>query len=70
MLYRERDLRDLVQRLQHSGHRVAPLDLTLGDLLEDHAVDLPPYAAEPHLKLLLGSHITTSVLLAVQRAGG
>jgi hypothetical protein len=68
VLFRESDLRELVDRLERDGHRVAPLDTELGDELLDRHVDAPPFSSEPHLKLELGGHITTSVSIIIQRA--
>lgn len=69
VLFRARDLRRLVGRLEQAGHAVAPLDLAPGDLVLDRFVDLPPYEAhEPHLVLAFMGHTTTSVALVVRKA--
>ncbi|WP_125256160.1 class I SAM-dependent methyltransferase [Brevundimonas fluminis] len=68
VLFRARDLRALADRLTAAGHRVAPLDLTPGDAPLDRFLDLPPYRAEPHLKLALEGYETTSVGIIVTRA--
>lgn len=67
VLFRDRDLRALAERLTARGHRVAPLDLTPGDAPLDRYLDLPPYRAEPHLKLALEGFETTSVGVIVTR---
>jgi glycosyltransferase involved in cell wall biosynthesis/SAM-dependent methyltransferase len=67
VLFRESDLRALIDRLEAQGHVVAPLDTELGDELLDQHVDVPPFRLEPHLKLELGGHITTSVAIIVRR---
>jgi hypothetical protein len=68
VVYRERDVLELVRRLESAGHEVAALDLSRGDGLLDHYVDVPPYADEPVLRFLLGSYALTSVAIVV-RAG-
>jgi SAM-dependent methyltransferase len=69
VLFRARDLHALADRLTAAGHRVAPLDLTPGDAPLDRHLDLPPYRPEPHLKLALEGHETTSVGIIVTRGG-
>jgi hypothetical protein len=68
VVYRERDVREIVQRLEAAGHEVAALDLSRGEGVLDQYVDLPPYADEPVLRFLLGQYTLTSVALVV-RAG-
>jgi SAM-dependent methyltransferase len=67
VLFRARDLRELADRLTAAGHHVAPLDLTPGGGPVDRYLDLPPYRAEPHLKLALERFYTTSVAIVVTR---
>lgn len=67
VLYRERDLRDLVRRLEDAGHNVAPLDLAGGDQPLDGYIDVPPYRPQPHLKLAIAGYACTSVGLIIQR---
>jgi hypothetical protein len=57
----------LVEGLERAGHTVAPLDTALGDEFLDLHVDVPPYHTEPHLKLELGGHVTTSLAIIVRR---
>ncbi len=69
VLFRESDLRSLITRMEAEGHLVAPFDTAMGEEFLDFQVDAAPYITEPHLKLELGGHITTSVALIVQRSG-
>ena len=69
VLYRRRDLHDLVEQLRASGHRVMPLDLDAGNGPVDRYVDIPPYRNDPHLRLSVAGFVTTSVGVVVQRAG-
>ena len=66
-IYRRRDIERLVQTLEQEGHRVWPLNLQPGTGPVDHYVDVPPYRAEPHLKLRLWRFVITSVGLAIER---
>ena len=67
VLYRRRDLIELSDRLSRRGHTVEPLRLESGGLLPDFLVDLPPYRGNPHLKLRIGEHVSTSVGLVIRR---
>ena len=67
-LFRKQDLEAMLGRLAAAGHEVWPLNLHPGSAALDAHVDLPPYAM-PHLKLALGRYVTTSIGLAVRKAG-
>jgi hypothetical protein len=67
VLFRKKDLVGLCKKLEERGHWVEPLRIEPGDLPPDYLVDVPPYASNPHLKLLLASYVTTSVGLIVRR---
>lgn len=64
-IYTERDMRNLIVRLEQSGFQVAPLNLNIGDGNVDHVVDTPPFSNSPHLKLELSGHVSTSIGLIV-----
>ncbi len=68
VLFRRRDLRELAGRLEAAGHEVALLHLDEGTGALDTYVDVPPYVAEPHIRLLYRNVTTTSVALVI-RAG-
>ncbi len=67
VLFRRQDLEALERRLTDRGHVVRPFRLELGLSYIDSLVDVPPYTAEPHLKLLIGKYVTTSVGIVVER---
>lgn len=66
-VYRRSDIAALVKRLEAAGHRVEPLEWSPGTGMADDYVDLPPYRAEPHLRLRLAEFDCTSVGLIVTR---
>jgi SAM-dependent methyltransferase len=68
VIFRQRDILELAQRLRAAGHQLF-LNLNQGDQDLDKHVDLPPYAQDHHLKLKLDKYVTTSVGLVVQKAG-
>ena len=70
VVFRKHDIEHLVRRLELAGHEVHPLNLNPGTGQLDRHVDLPPYKQEPHLRLLLGNYVTTSLGLIVRRARG
>jgi hypothetical protein len=67
VLYRKKDLERLCRILEERGHWVEPLRIEPGTLPPDYFVDVPPYGEDPHLKLLVGSYVTTSVGLVARR---
>lgn len=69
VIYRRRDLEDLDRQLRSRCAGLARLDLFAGDHPFDLTWDYPPYFqhGRPHLKLILHGHVTTSVLLIVQK---
>ena len=66
-IYRQRDMLELVQRLKDRGHIVKPFVVAPNSHFWDFHVDVPPYIQQPHLKLLLGQYVATSVGIVVQR---
>lgn len=65
VIYRKRDLEELVERLRDRGHAVDPfLVAPFGHHLDGH-IDAAPYAT-PHLKLELGGYVTTSAGIVVR----
>ena len=67
VIFRNRDLVELVQRLRDRGHIVEPFVVAPNSHYLDFHIDVPPYAQNPHLKLLLWEHITTSAGIVVRR---
>ncbi len=73
VIFRERDLRELIARLETDGHYVEPLLLHLGSYPNDGFVDLPPYSSghdthPPHLRMMLEAYVTTSVGIITRKA--
>jgi tetratricopeptide (TPR) repeat protein len=68
VLYRRRDIEDLIAELRALGHEAAPFSIAPDTLTVDGFVDTPPYAT-PHLKLLLEGYVATSVGLVVRKRG-
>jgi SAM-dependent methyltransferase len=66
VIYRERDVRDLKERLEANGHQVASFDFTRGDGLLDQYVDVPPYSEEPVLRFLFASYTLTSIAIVIR----
>jgi hypothetical protein len=67
VIYRKRDMDDLVRRLEERGHHVQPFKVAPDSHFLDWHVDVPPYAHDPHLKLQLGKFVSTSVGLVITR---
>ena len=67
VIYRKKDLEQLCRSLEERGHLVEPLRIEPGTMPPDYFVDVPPYLEDPHLKLLVGSYVTTSVGLVARR---
>jgi len=66
VVYRERDLLALRDRLEAAGHQVAAFDFSPGKGLLDLYVDVPPYADEPVLRFLYASCTLTSVAIVIR----
>jgi hypothetical protein len=67
VLYRKRDMLELVNRLRERGHEVETFSVAPDSHYLDGYVDVPPYADNPHLKLALAGYTTTSVGIVVRR---
>jgi len=67
VLFRERDLRELIDRLRARGHHVEDLRIGPAAHALDFHVDVAPYSHDLHLKLLLAGFVTTSVGIVVRR---
>lgn len=66
VLFRKRDIEMMVNRLRAMGNGI-DVDYTLGDLEKDRVVDKPPYTHSPHLRLMIGDYVTTSIGLIVEK---
>jgi hypothetical protein len=65
VLFRASDLESLTATLRADGHAVAPIDFAFGADAIERYLDVPPYLAEPHLRVALAARVrwyeTTSV---------
>ncbi|WP_174290845.1 SAM-dependent methyltransferase [Sphingomonas bacterium] len=67
VLFRRSDIENFARKMASAGHEVLPITFDQGDQPEDQVVDMPPYAADVHFKLALGSYVTTSFGLAIRK---
>ncbi|GGF80146.1 hypothetical protein GCM10007301_45340 [Azorhizobium oxalatiphilum] len=67
VLYRLRDIEDLIRELEDRGHTVEPFRVAPDSLVIDGYVDTPPYLSSPHLKIKLGAFASTSAGLVIRR---
>ncbi len=67
VIYRQRDIEELVSELRERGHEVEEFRPTpnMGEI--DRHVDIPPYNHDPHLRLLLEGFVSTSCGLVIRR---
>lgn len=68
VLYRQRDMLELVCRLRARGHEVCDFVVAPDSFFLDLHVDLPPYGSNPHMRLQIEEHVTTSAVLVVRKA--
>jgi SAM-dependent methyltransferase len=62
------DMVDLQILMQSLGHELAPIDWNIGDCVEDHMIDMPPYGGPVHLKPeVSGGRWGTCVVFAAKR---
>ena len=67
VLFRLRDLEELVERLRSRGHSAETIVIGPTEHILDYHVDVPPYSQDLHLKLLLAGYVTTSIGIIVRR---
>ena len=67
VLYRRRDMKELIDRLRDLGHEVEPFVVAPNSHVMDHYVDSPPFIHDPHLKLRLGKYVATSAGIVVRK---
>jgi len=70
VLYRRRDISELVRRLAERGHDGQPFSQAPDTHVLDFHVYAPPYTHDPHLKLNLAGYVTTSVGIVARRGPG
>lgn len=67
VIFRKRDIETLITNLRQRGHEVYPLSVAPNTHFHDFHVDVPPFLNNPHLKMLLGDHTTTSMGIVIKR---
>lgn len=67
VIYRQRDIEYIVNELRKEGHFVEELDLSMGGLPQDYAVDTEPHEQKIHLKLQVDKYVVTSIGLIIQK---
>ena len=69
VIFRRRDIEELITELANDGHKVETLQLDAGSSHEDSYIDLFPYSDNVHLKLqLFDRYVSTSVALIIQKS--
>ena len=68
VVYRQRDLLELAERLRERGHSVELLDFHTGETEADRYVDESPYSGKTHIKLRIGSYASTSFGLIITKS--
>ena len=69
VLFRRKDIERLISRLERRGHYCEPLPFNSGSSFIDHLVDAPEGGGDIHIKLRLGSYVTTSFGIVVVKGG-
>lgn len=67
VLYRRRDLEQLIERLRSRGHIVSPFLVAPDVHYYDFHVDVPPLSEDLHLKLEIQKYVCTSAGIVVRR---
>ncbi len=69
VLYRRCDMERMADRLGMCGHTIEPFSFDAGNSPADQIVDVPPYSQDGNLKLLIRTHVCTSVGMIVVKTG-
>lgn len=69
VVYRQRDIKTLAYELTAAGYEIT-LDLERGQGKYDMVVDRPPYQMSPHIRLLFGGYVMTSIGLIIHKPEG
>lgn len=68
VIFRRRDIDEIIGELERRGHYVEPVCYALGSTADDKFVDVFPYGDEPHLKLLIEDRfVSTSIALIIRK---
>lgn len=69
VVYRQKDIETLAYELNAAGYEIT-LNLEQGGDEHDLFVDRPPYRMSPHLRLLFGGYVMTSIGLIIHKPEG
>lgn len=67
VIYRQRDIEQIVNELRSEGHFVEEVSFASGGLPEDFMVDTEPHQQKVHLKLQVDKYVVTSIGLIIQK---
>lgn len=67
VIYRQKDIAQIVSSLRSDGHYVEEPDYSLGGLPEDFTVDIEPHDQKIHIRLQVGKYVVTSIGLIIQK---
>lgn len=67
VLFRRQDIDRLLGRLRDAGHHVE-MNYNPGSGELDQYIDLPPFQLDPHIKLILGAFVSTSIGVLVRKS--
>jgi len=67
VIYRKKDIDEIVSSLRNEGHFVEETDFSLGGLPEDFMVDTEPHDQKIHIRLQVGKFVVTSIGLIIQK---
>ncbi len=68
VIFRRRDIEEIVRRLRDDGHDVEPLNLDVGSSESDLEFDRLPHSLDRHLKLEWRSYVTTSIGIIIRKS--
>ena len=68
VIFRLKDIEQVIEKLCSQGHEVEPLDLSPGRAELDRFIDLPPYTQDRHLRLSLFGYASTSIGLIIRKS--
>ncbi len=67
VIYRKKDIDQIVEELRQEGHFVEELDFSLGGLPQDFQVDVQPHQQKVHVKLQIDKYVVTSIGLIIRK---
>jgi 2-polyprenyl-3-methyl-5-hydroxy-6-metoxy-1,4-benzoquinol methylase len=68
VLFRKKDLEELIADLTAQGHYCEPLFIHHGSQPVDGFIDTPPYRSDPHLRIAQAHYVTTSDGIITRKA--